>query len=148
MRITNFNFNTQNFPGTAPFLYKNILGLPLREKTPETFTVQAGTTRLTFRETTRETGYHFAFTIPSNKLARAKEWLATRIPLLTQIDQDEFFFESWNSGSLYFRDAANHILEFPSPTMTSTMRDLERSELLTCFTSAKLVWHSMMSRSR
>ena len=111
MRITELSLDTQNFQEQYHF-YTNILGLPLREKTPETFTVQAGATCLTFRETTKETGYHFAFTIPSNKLARAKEWLATRIPLLTQNDQDEFFFENWNSGSLYFRDAANHILEF------------------------------------
>lgn len=111
MRITELSLDTQNFQEQHHF-YTNILGLPLREKTPETFTVQAGTTRLTFRETIKETGYHLAFTIPSNKLARAKEWLATRLPLLTQNDQDEFFFENWNSGSLYFRDAANHILEF------------------------------------
>jgi len=111
MRITELSLDTQNFQEQHHF-YTNILGLPLREKTPETFTVQVGTTRLTFRETTKETGYHFAFTIPSNKLAKAKEWLATRIPLVTQNDQDEFFFENWNSDSLYFRDAANHILEF------------------------------------
>lgn len=111
MRITELSLDTQNFQEQFHF-YTNILGLPLREKTPETFTIQVGTTRLTFRETVKETGYHFAFTIPSNKLARAKEWLAIRAPLLTQNNQDGFFFENWNSDSLYFRDAANHILEF------------------------------------
>lgn len=110
MRIIELSLDTQNFQEQHHF-YTNILGLPLSEKTPETFTVQAGTTRLTFREATKETGYHSAFTIPSNKLAKAKEWLAARIPLLTRNDQDEFFSEDWNSGSLYFRDAANHILE-------------------------------------
>ncbi len=83
MRITELSLDTQDFQEQYHF-YTNILGLPLSEKTPETFTVQAGTTCLTFRETTKETGYHFAFTIPSNKLARAKEWVATRVPLLTQ----------------------------------------------------------------
>lgn len=110
MHITELSLYTQNFQEQYHF-YTNILGLPLRKKTPETFTVQAGTTCLTFRATTKETGYHFAFTIPSNKLAKAKEWLVTRVPLLTQNDQEEFFSENWNSGSLYFRDAANHILE-------------------------------------
>ncbi len=111
MRITELSLDTQNFQEQQHF-YTNILGLPLREKTPETFTVQVGTTRLTFRETTKETGYHFAFTIPKNTFAQAKEWITARTPLLTQGDQDEFFFENWNADSLYFRDAANHILEF------------------------------------
>jgi catechol 2,3-dioxygenase-like lactoylglutathione lyase family enzyme len=110
MHITELSLDTQNFQEQYLF-YTDILGLPLREKTPKTFTVQAGTTSLTFRETTRETGYHFAFTIPSNKFADAKAWLVTRVPLLTQNDQDEFFFEGWNAGSFYFRDKANHILE-------------------------------------
>jgi catechol-2,3-dioxygenase len=111
MRITELTLDTRHFQEQYHF-YTNILGLPLKEKTPETFTIQVGTTSLTFRETTRETGYHFAFTIPSNKFAEAKEWLAARTVLLSRNDHDEFFFEGWNSDSLYFRDAANHILEF------------------------------------
>ena len=111
MHITELCLDTQNFQEQLHF-YTNILGLPLKEKTSEAFTVQAGTTHLTFRETTRETGYHFAFTIPNNKFAKAKEWVTTRTPLLTQNDQNEFFLENWNSNSLYFRDSANHILEF------------------------------------
>src|SRR6476661_2338713 len=109
MRITELSLDTQNLQEQLDF-YTNILGLPLKEKTPGTFTVQAGTTRLTFRETTKATLYHFAFTIPSNKLASGKAWLTDRVSLLTLNGQDEFGGESWNSGSLYFRDPANHIL--------------------------------------
>lgn len=111
MRITELSLCTQNFQAQYHF-YTNILGLPLREKTTETFTVQAGATYLTFQETTQETGYHFAFTIPCNKFIQAKEWLTTRTSLLSQNDRNEFSFESWNAYSLYFHDAANHILEF------------------------------------
>ena len=111
MRITELGLETQNLQEQLHF-YTNILNLPLLEKTAQTFTVQAGTTRLTFRETSEETIYHFAFTIPSNKFTQAKEWLVAHAPLLTLDSKDEFFSESWNSNSLYFRDAANHILEF------------------------------------
>jgi catechol 2,3-dioxygenase-like lactoylglutathione lyase family enzyme len=111
MRITELSLDTQNLQEQLDF-YTNILGLPLKEKTLDTFTVQTGTTRLTFRETTQATLYHFAFTIPSNKLASGKAWLTDRVPLLSLNGQDEFGGESWNSGSLYFRDPANHILEF------------------------------------
>ena len=111
MRMTELSLYTQNFQEQYYF-YTTILGLPLREKTLETFTVQAGATRLTFQQSVKETLYHFAFTIPSNKLASAKEWLVERAPLLTQNGEDEFSFEAWNADSIYFRDTANHILEF------------------------------------
>lgn len=111
MRITELSLDTQNLQAQLDF-YTNILGLPLKERTSDTFTVQAGTTRLTLRATTQATLYHFAFTIPSNKFAAAKAWLTARVPLLSLDGQDEFVGESWNSGSLYFRDPANHILEF------------------------------------
>lgn len=110
MHITGLTLSTQNFQEQQQF-YTNILGLPLIEVAAEEFTVRAGTTRLTFRQTTEETLYHFAFTIPANKAATAKEWLVARTPLLAKDEQDQFFFESWNADSVYFRDAAGHILE-------------------------------------
>ena len=110
MWITKLTLWTQNFQEQQQF-YTGTLGLPLVEATTDAFTIQAGRTRLTFKQTEEETLYHFAFTIPSNKADAAKAWLLTRFPLLARDGQDQFFSENWNSLSFYFRDAANHILE-------------------------------------
>jgi catechol-2,3-dioxygenase len=110
MHITELTLSTQNVQEQQQF-YTTTLGLPLIQAQTSTFSVQAGTTRLIFRQTTEKTLYHFAFTIPSNKAAAAKTWLATRTPLLKRERQDVFFSKNWNTDSLYFCDAAGHILE-------------------------------------
>ena len=90
--------------------------MPLVTETVASFTIQAGATRLIFQRTEQEgIRYHFAFSIPSSKLARAKEWLLTRmppVPLLSLDGRDEFHGESWNVSNLYFYDGAGNILEF------------------------------------
>lgn len=80
---------------------------------PDSFTVQAGATRLTFRaDAARAATYHFAFNIPENKLPAAKSWLAGRADLLTQDGADEFASQTWNAQQVYFFDPAGNILEF------------------------------------
>src|SRR5690349_21082426 len=92
--------------------YQTTMGLPLLEETATSFTFQAGTTRLTFHVTGQQQScYHFAFTIPHNKLAQAKSWLAKRAPLLAKDGQDEFPFQSWNARSIYFYDPVGNIGE-------------------------------------
>ncbi|GCE24426.1 VOC family protein [Dictyobacter kobayashii] len=93
--------------------YTAILGLPLFNETATAFTIQAGTTRLTFQETQQEVLYHIAFTIPRNKFEQAKRWIAQRITLLpTKAGDDEIFFSGLNARSFYFGDADNNILEY------------------------------------
>ena len=115
MRITELHLFTQDLHAQQLF-YTKALGLPLVTETAASFTVQAGATRLMFQRTEQEGFlYHFAFSIPSNKLAHAKEWLLTRTPpiaLLSVDGQDEFHGESWNVSNLYFYDKAGNILEF------------------------------------
>ena len=65
--------------------YHESLGLGVAEEKPGQLTVEAGRTRLTFRKA--PTGdekpfYHFAFNIPENKVAAARDWQAKRTPLL------------------------------------------------------------------
>lgn len=115
MRITELHLYTQNLNAQRIF-YTRTLGLPLITETVTSFTIQAGATRLLFQRTEQEgILYHFAFSIPSNKLAQAKEWLLARtpsVPLLSLDGQDEFHGESWNVSNLYFYDVAGNILEF------------------------------------
>jgi hypothetical protein len=94
--------------------YQDILGLPAKIYT-DSLIVQAGRTTLVFRQAPAEwTGqYHFCFNIPENQFAESKEWISARATLLQDENgRDEFESVSWNSNSLYFKDAAGNILEF------------------------------------
>lgn len=114
MRITELHLYTQNLHAQRIF-YTRTLGLPLVTETVASFTIQAGATRLLFQRTEQEgVLYHFAFSIPSTKLAHAKAWLLARtpsvVPLLSLDGQDEFHNESFSR--FYFYDAVGNILEF------------------------------------
>jgi len=110
MQITELILATQQLQAQQQF-YTTTLGLPLNAATSTMFSIQAGTTRLTFQQTTEETLYHIAFAIPAHKSALAKAWLLARVPLLELDGENEFVLESWHSTSFYFRDPAGHILE-------------------------------------
>lgn len=77
--------------------------------------VQAGESQLVFTQAPADFdgAYHFAFNIPSNQFQASRAWLTRRARLLVDVDGvDEFRSESWNSDSLYFKDAAGNVLEF------------------------------------
>jgi catechol-2,3-dioxygenase len=94
--------------------YANLLKLPVSES-PMELKVQAGESQLIFTQADPrfDGAYHFAFNIPENQFHAAKEWISNRSPLLKDIEgNDEFHSDSWNSKSLYFKDAAGNVLEF------------------------------------
>jgi hypothetical protein len=78
----------------------------------DSFTVQAGTTRLHFQETPQDVLYHVAFTIPRTMFYEAKSWMQQRLPLLPKDGKDEIFFANLNARSFYFCDPAGNILEY------------------------------------
>lgn len=112
MRMTDLRVATRDVTAQRAF-YAGTLGLPVVEETADAITLQVGATRLTFEAMTAwdELVYHIAFSIPRNKLAAAKEWLATRAPLLTTDGRDEFDSASWDARMVYFHDPAGNILE-------------------------------------
>jgi catechol 2,3-dioxygenase-like lactoylglutathione lyase family enzyme len=119
MHIQELLLHTRHLAEQQAF-YRTTLGLPLLAETADSFTIQAGTTRLRFQETRHDVLYHIAFTIPRNTFAQAKSWLRERVSLLlTRNGEDEIFFkysdessgEPIDTRSLYFCDAANNILE-------------------------------------
>ena len=94
--------------------YSNILRFPVNRLSTR-LEVQIGLTTLVF--TQAEPGfdgaYHFAFNIPENQLPAAIQWSSGRFPLLHDDTGKEIFdSKSWNSDSVYFKDAAGNVLEF------------------------------------
>jgi len=100
--------------GAERDFYADVLDLPVT-LTPSALEVKAGATDLVFKQARSDFDgvYHFAFNIPENQFQASKEWISSRVSLLrTRNGQEEFPSESWNSDSVYFKDAAGNVLEF------------------------------------
>ena len=90
MHIQELSLRTRHVANQKAF-YCTTLGLSLLTETTDSFTVQAGTTRLRFQETQQDVLYHIAFTIPRNTFHEAKSWTQKRVPLLHKNGKDEIF---------------------------------------------------------
>lgn len=113
MNIVRLELLTANLQTQQDF-YANMLGLPVN-LTSSGLDVKAGQTELIFTQAPPnfDGAYHFAFNIPENQFRAAKGWISNRVPLLRDASgSDEFPSESWNSDSVYFKDAAGNVLEF------------------------------------
>jgi catechol-2,3-dioxygenase len=113
MNISHLELSAKDLPAQRDF-YANILELPVTLDSA-TLGVKAGETNLVFTQAPSEFigAYHFAFNIPQNQYKAAKQWIASRIPLLQDnTGKEDFESTTWNSTSLYFLDAAGNILEF------------------------------------
>ena len=111
MHIRELILHTRHVAAQQAF-YCTTLGFPLQTETSDSFTVQAGETRLHFQETESDVLYHIAFTIPRNIFHEAKSWMQQRVSLLHKGGEDEFFFAHLNARSFYFCDPAGNILEY------------------------------------
>jgi len=113
MNITRLELLASNLSLQGEF-YENMLELPTKRSSAG-LEVKAGKTNLVFIQapTNFDGAYHFAFNIPENQFHAAKSWISGRIPLLhEESGKDEFRSESWDSDSVYFKDAAGNVLEF------------------------------------
>jgi len=113
VNITRLELLTADLQAQKDF-YANILELPTR-LTSSGLEGKAGKTDILFTQAPSDFdgAYHFAFNIPENQFRASKEWISSRIPLLCdESGKDEFASESWNSHSIYFKDAAGNVLEF------------------------------------
>ncbi len=93
--------------------YSGILGLEIFTDLDYTFTVKAGSSKLTFIEDEFETNpyYHFAFNIPENSINEAIKWLEAKAKLIVYGDSSLISFPNWNAHSVYFFDPAGNIVE-------------------------------------
>jgi hypothetical protein len=113
MNITYLELPTRDLLAQKDF-YSQALELPVH-LSAEKLEVQVGETKLVFTQADLDFNgaYHFAFNILENQFHAAKAWISNRIPLLhDETGKDEFDSESWNSNSVYFKDAAGNVLEF------------------------------------
>ncbi|MES2882490.1 MAG: glyoxalase [Bacteroidota bacterium] len=94
--------------------YKNVLEMNVTMQ-HNSFVLTAGYSKIIFKQTIKPATpfYHFAFTIPSNKIMEAKVWLEERVQLLWMQDYQNTVaeFVNWNARSVYFFDAAGNIVE-------------------------------------
>jgi catechol 2,3-dioxygenase-like lactoylglutathione lyase family enzyme len=113
MNITSLELPVEDLQAQHAY-YTQVLGLSVNLSV-ERLEVQAGTTKLIFTQASPDFdgAYHFAFNIPENQFRAAKEWISRGVPLLQdQNGKDEFDSKSWNSNSIYFKDAGGNVLEF------------------------------------
>ena len=113
MNIAYLELPTKGLPAQRDF-YSKLLELPVQISESK-LEVQAGKTTLVFTQAQSgfDGAYHFAFNIPENQFRAAKAWISGRMPILhDETGKDEFASESWNSSSVYFKDAAGNVLEF------------------------------------
>ena len=113
MHISHLELSTYDLKAQKDF-YSKVLELPFK-LSAEKLEVTVGRTTLVFTQASSDFNgaYHFAFNIPENQFHAAKVWISNRIPLLQdETGKDEFDSESWNSNSVYFKDAAGNVLEF------------------------------------
>src|SRR5258708_40328589 len=82
MQIEELTLHTHHLADQKAF-YHTLLGLPLLWEAVDSFTLQAGTTRLCFQETELDVLYHLAFSIPGTTFQEVKQWEHTRVTLLT-----------------------------------------------------------------
>ena len=112
MRITETTLYTNRLDEMKHF-YTERLGLSVIEEDLSSFRINLGEDALVFQEaaTNQKRQYHFAINIPSNRFKEAKEWIKSRIPLLTEDGEDEIYFEGIDATSLYFYDADENVVE-------------------------------------
>ncbi len=92
--------------------YTQLLGFSLIRENNRSFTIQAGTTELTFLYTPKPTIYHFAFNIPPNQMYQALAWLKELVNIITFEAKDVQDFPNWNAEAIYFYDTGGNIVEF------------------------------------
>jgi catechol-2,3-dioxygenase len=112
MHIQQVTFNSPNINAQKQF-FGQVLGFPIKLETENILTIQAGTSLLTFVQDADHAPYHYAFDIPQNQFAQARQWLAERVSLLADFEGGvEFHFVDWNAHAMYFSDADGNIAEF------------------------------------
>jgi len=114
MKITELVLQTDKLSGLYHF-YRSVLELKVVPVGNDRIELYTPGTKLSFIKSAEGTNpyYHFAFNIPSNKIAEAYEGLHNKIGL-SWIDEYHSYiadFVNWHAKSLYFADPAGNIVE-------------------------------------
>ncbi|WP_118973116.1 VOC family protein [Taibaiella koreensis] len=113
MHILRLQLLTNDIAATERF-YREVPGLKVLDRSDEEITFEAGSTRLVFRHSAiPHPVYHFAFTIPANKLQEALAQMAGKTSILSLPDGNPIAdFAHWSAGAFYFYDNNGNILEY------------------------------------
>ncbi|MBR9860196.1 glyoxalase [bacterium] len=112
MKFSKLTLYTHELQAEKEF-YTQTLGLNLLQESLDSFTVQTGWTKITFKASDSTHLYHYCFLIPSNKLEEAMDWISSRHQILQPEGLPKFHhFENWNAHAFYFRDGSGNIVEF------------------------------------
>jgi hypothetical protein len=110
--------------GAMRDFYRDRIGFAVLGQTPETITLAAGATSITFVAARPDQGkpfYHFAFNVPEDRLAAARAWQLERSPLVPPprpgltdpaFPPDVWHFRHWNAHSVFFFDPSLNIVEY------------------------------------
>ena len=113
MKIQELQLLTDHLEETKKF-YHHRLGLPILENNEQKLVLVAGETLLIFQPSNaKKPRYHFAFTIPCNKIKEAFSWFPMPdriVPIQPQ--QPIADFKNWNAAAFYFMDNNENIVEF------------------------------------
>ena len=116
MQLTKLILETTDLSKLHQF-YGNVMEMPLSAN-KHGFKISLGKTDLIFQENNQldDPVYHYAITIPSNKIDEAKEWLKDRVKLIWIEEYQSVIadFFNWNAKSVYFFDVAGNIVELIS----------------------------------
>ncbi len=110
MKINSLLLYTSELEAQKHF-YRDILGIKLKESHQDHFTLEIGSTQLTYQEAEPAAYYHFAINIPSYQIREAKEWISERTEILPFHGAEIVDFKDWNAEALYFYDPAGNIVE-------------------------------------
>jgi catechol 2,3-dioxygenase-like lactoylglutathione lyase family enzyme len=113
MQLLELTLLTNDLKATEIF-YNQLIGFEIVHKSDHYISFKIGTSKLIFELTKNEENpnYHFAFTIPVNKINEAKNWLLERTNLITAEDGTLITdFENWKAKAVYFYDSNQNILE-------------------------------------
>jgi len=112
MHIHHVTLNSPHIAGQRDF-FEQVLGLPIEFETATAITIQAGTSQISFLQSSDHHPYHYAFDIPENQFAGARQWLAERVGILADCNGViEIHHRNINAHALYFKDADGNIVEF------------------------------------
>lgn len=111
MKIRELTLYTARIQAQKDF-YKNLLGLKILSENDSGFSVQLKNSVLKFISNKACSPYHFAFTIPTNKISESLIWLKERLEIIKDGENEIVDFPNWNAQSIYFYDADKNILEF------------------------------------
>ena len=111
MKIKELTLFTNQIEAQKDF-YENLLGLELLNKYDHEISFKLQNSILKFVKNEDFHPYHFAFTIPTNKVKESLQWLKDRVAIIKDGDNEIVDFPAWNAESIYFYDADKNILEF------------------------------------